>query len=47
MLHLGHVTLIRPWKVIQGQMSWGKLIAHIDDFLFVLLINYGQNVLSL
>ena len=51
MLHLGdttflsHVTLIRPWKFIQGQMSWGKLF--IDDFLFVFLINYGQNVLSL
>ena len=23
-----HVTLIWPWKVIQGQMSWGKLIIH-------------------
>ena len=23
-----HVTLIWPWKVIQGQMSWGKLIVH-------------------
>ena len=34
MLHLGdatfwsHVTLIRPWKFIQGQMSWGKLLVH-------------------
>ena len=44
-LHVGdttfwsHVTLIQPWKFIQGQMYWGKLI--------VFLITYGQNVLSL
>ena len=38
MLHLGdttfwrHVTLIRPWKLIQGEMSWGKLIVHTMNF---------------
>ena len=41
-----HVTLIQPWKFIQGQISWGKLIVH-RWLLFVFLINYGQNVLSL
>ena len=40
-----HVTLIRPWKFIQGQMSWGKLIVH-RWLLICVLINYEQNVIS-
>ena len=39
------VTLIWPLNVIQGQMSWDRLIVH--DFLDVFLINYGHNELNL
>ena len=40
-------VVICPWKVIQVQfkcleVNW----QFIDDFLYVFLINYGQNVLS-